>query len=373
MAKKRTVPSHNKIQPTAELLYLGCSKKGGIYQIVHKVNNRRYIGSTHRFEERWNTHLRELRKNKHYNKFLQNDFNKSGEGLFRFEILEVVEEGEKLKRQEREQVYLDKLFQETSDDANKRYNHQPKAVLTEPRQTKKCSYRSDWYWFLNPEGVEYVVENLSAFCNSEKLDRTYMNKVAGGKLSSYKGWTRLTTSTNNTVVSLKTGEEIKVDSVSEFSRVHQVDQSHLSKMLNGKRKSCGDWIVKNRVVVPRPHKGKVCWLVSPKGLKTKVNNLDLFARKNNLDVSCLRRVLDGQDNQHKGWLGVGMTHEQIKEKWNERYDKKAKTYQLINPQGQLVEIHNMTKFCRENNLVKSHMIAVSKGNLKSHKGWRNHE
>jgi len=48
----------------------------------------------------------------------------------------------------------------------------------------------------------------------------------------------------------------------------------------------------------------------------------------------------------------------------------AKTYQMIDPQGQSVTIHNMTKFCRENNLVKSHMIAVSKGNLKSHKDWR---
>jgi group I intron endonuclease len=48
----------------------------------------------------------------------------------------------------------------------------------------------------------------------------------------------------------------------------------------------------------------------------------------------------------------------------------AKTYQMIDPQGQLVTIRNMTKFCRENKLVKSHMIAVSKGKAKSHKGWK---
>lgn len=47
----------------------------------------------------------------------------------------------------------------------------------------------------------------------------------------------------------------------------------------------------------------------------------------------------------------------------------AKTYQMIDPQGHMVTIHNMSKFCRENSLVKSHMIAVSKGKLKSHKGW----
>jgi GIY-YIG catalytic domain len=369
MAKKRDKPSHNKVPLLAEFLYFGCSKKGGIYQIIHKINNRRYVGSAQRFEDRWNTHLRELRNNKHHNKFLQNDFNKSGEASFRFEIVEIVD-GDKTTRQKREQFYLDRLFEDTAKDSNTRYNHSPKAILTEPRTIKTRSYRTDWYWFLSPDGIEYVVENLSEFCGSYKLDRSYMNKVSSGSLISYKGWTKITESKNNAVVCLKTGREVLVSSVFEFSRLHQVDQSHLSKMLNGKRKSCGDWIVKNRVLVPRSHKGKVYWLVSPDGLKTKVNNLDLFAKDHNLDISCLRRVLDGKDNQHKGWLRFGMTHEQIKNKWNDRYNKMAKTYHMLNPEGQLVEIHNMTKFCRENNLTKQCMLRVIKGIDRIHKGWK---
>jgi group I intron endonuclease len=371
MAKKRDKPSHNKVPLLAELLYFGSSKKGGIYQIIHKINNRRYVGSTQRFEDRWNTHLRELRSNKHHNKFLQNDFNKSGEASFRFEIVEIVD-GDKTIRQEREQFYLDRLFEETVKDSNTRYNHSSKAIITEPRNPKTRSYRTDWYWFLSPDGIEYVVENLSEFCSQNKHHRPSMSLVSLGQLQSYKGWTRISISKNNNVVSMKTGEEVSISSVSEFSRTYHVDQSHLSKMLAGKRKSCGDWIVKNRILVPRSHKGKVYWLVSPDGLKTKVNNLDLFARTHNLDVSCLRRVLDGKDKQHKGWLRFGMTQEQLRNSWNKRYDQMAKTYNMLNPEGQLVEIHNMTKFCRENNLVKSHMIAVSKGKLKSHKGWTNY-
>ena len=52
--------------------------------------------------------------------------------------------------------------------------------------------------------------------------------------------------------------------------------------------------------------------------------------------------------------------------------KCAKTYQMLNPEGQLVEIHNMTKFCRENELTKQQMIAVAKGRELSHKGWTNY-
>lgn len=47
----------------------------------------------------------------------------------------------------------------------------------------------------------------------------------------------------------------------------------------------------------------------------------------------------------------------------------AKTYQMLSPTGEQTIIHNMSKFCRENNLVKGHMIAVSNGKAKSHKGW----
>lgn len=49
----------------------------------------------------------------------------------------------------------------------------------------------------------------------------------------------------------------------------------------------------------------------------------------------------------------------------------AKTYQVINPQGESVTIHNMTKFCRENGLTKQCMLRVCKGIDSSHKGWRN--
>lgn len=48
----------------------------------------------------------------------------------------------------------------------------------------------------------------------------------------------------------------------------------------------------------------------------------------------------------------------------------AKTYFMINPEGQSITIHNMTKFCRENNLTKQCMLRVCKGLDPAHKGWR---
>ena len=47
----------------------------------------------------------------------------------------------------------------------------------------------------------------------------------------------------------------------------------------------------------------------------------------------------------------------------------AKRYRFKNPKGEVVDIYNMKQFCKDNNLHPAHMCSVSKGRLKSHKGW----
>jgi hypothetical protein len=42
---------------------------------------------------------------------------------------------------------------------------------------------------------------------------------------------------------------------------------------------------------------------------------------------------------------------------------------ITNPQGVVINIVNLRKFCKENNLDQGNMVKVSKGQLKQHKGW----
>lgn len=53
---------------------------------------------------------------------------------------------------------------------------------------------------------------------------------------------------------------------------------------------------------------------------------------------------------------------------NNEYSK-AKKWIFISPHGKIVEIFNLSKFCRENKLCESSMNHVSKGKYKQHKGW----
>jgi len=66
--------------------------KSGIYSITNIINNKRYIGRAVFIKNRFATHKRQLKDNKHKNNYLQNAWNKYGEENLLFEILEECEE-----------------------------------------------------------------------------------------------------------------------------------------------------------------------------------------------------------------------------------------------------------------------------------------
>ena len=71
-----------------KLYIMTMNKISGIYTITNKVTGKLYIGESLDIYRRWHDeHIPQLRKNSHYNRELQNDFNKNGEENFSFEVL----------------------------------------------------------------------------------------------------------------------------------------------------------------------------------------------------------------------------------------------------------------------------------------------
>jgi group I intron endonuclease len=79
-------------------------KISGIYKILNKISGRFYIGSSADIKNRWVSHKKMLRKNRHDNQHLQNSWNKYGESNFDFLILNECSNPELLIT---EQKYLD--------------------------------------------------------------------------------------------------------------------------------------------------------------------------------------------------------------------------------------------------------------------------
>lgn len=87
--------------------------KGYIYQIINKIDGRRYIGQTINLEKRKQAHFNNLRKNKHPNILLQQAWNDWGEESFSFEYreVEIIDENtlnnEEIKEIKKYNSYLD--------------------------------------------------------------------------------------------------------------------------------------------------------------------------------------------------------------------------------------------------------------------------
>ena len=61
----------------------------GVYIIFHQTKSRAYVGKSKDIHVRWKKHRSDLRSGKHHSRFLQRDWDKSGEGAFLFAVLEV--------------------------------------------------------------------------------------------------------------------------------------------------------------------------------------------------------------------------------------------------------------------------------------------
>ena len=73
-------------------------KQPGIYKITNLTNNKCYIGSSFNLFNRLHNHKTNLRKNRHHNVYLQRAYNKYGEENFKFEIVEIINNFEKLSK-----------------------------------------------------------------------------------------------------------------------------------------------------------------------------------------------------------------------------------------------------------------------------------
>lgn len=87
----------------------------GIYQILNTTNGKRYIGQSINIESRLSHHKEMLINNQHFNKHLQNSFNKYGLENFIFEVLE---ECNKEELSTRERYYI-KLYNSMNEGYNK--------------------------------------------------------------------------------------------------------------------------------------------------------------------------------------------------------------------------------------------------------------
>lgn len=268
----------------------------GIYKIINTHTNRIYIGQAKEFKERWKKHRGSLLNNKHQNRFLQADFNKSREELghddfLEFHVLEVMENSTKEERNKREEEWIAKHWDKQNLCYNlTKYSCQPhyedkwkrlavnekirqkllgRAMPEEVKRKISESNKGKHFGSLTPETRKKLSLslkgkkpwNLGRKATSEEIERArtahFMHCASNPKwvqkqAESHRGHKhsnetkdRMRNSARKiaiTGVNQKTGEHVCFSSIKSASLALDIRNSNIHQVLKGLRKQVKGWV-----------------------------------------------------------------------------------------------------------------------------------
>jgi group I intron endonuclease len=254
--------------------------RNGIYSIKCLENGKSYVGSTHNLEKRWDQHKYKLKKNAHFNSYLQNSWNKYGEGRFAYSIVEETDDllgreeywiGElkshilengfnicKIPRASRlgcraSRETLTKMKNSLSGDKHPNWKrkfseqHIMNMSLSQKGLSKENSGKKKKFKVIDPNGKLVELFGLRKFCRNENLDFQSMWNVCIGKRLEYNGWKSVyevkKMILDKMVIARCGTNEYLFNSASEASRSQifdkKLNQQNISCCCNGKSKYCG--------------------------------------------------------------------------------------------------------------------------------------
>jgi group I intron endonuclease len=306
--------------------------KSGIYKITNKLNGRIYIGSSKLFKLRWKQHSKALRNNKHSNKFLQRDFNKCGEGVFVFEIVEGTDGKTKEERLLIEEVYINQYF----DSGKECYNFNTWAVAKEgpwsndPEETKRKISASAKKMWSDPEKAAAIRKSMKESLNDPEVSLSKQE----GLLKSWQGNQKRRNAAsermtermgNNTPETKKIIENFKLSQIkgrdtfrkiikedAEFRQTYIDIGTKKTENLNERYKNDAEYkammdqksienikAYNEKKIQNMPVKAP---LISPDGkVYSDIRSLTVFAKEHGLDSSSLYKLYSGKLNEVKGW------------------------------------------------------------------------
>lgn len=344
-----------------EFRYEGNSKKGGIYKIINIQNGRFYIGSAKEFKNRWSNHYSSLRRNRHHNKFLQNDFNKYGEKTFLFEIVEVMLNHTTEERRLREQAYIDQSL----NDLEKKdlcFNLAKNTVLKEGP------------WSSDPEATRIKMSEAS----KKRWNKPRYRDEISEKMK--KGWTqeareeaskRFSGEANHMYGKVISDETKKLlsDASKKMWKNEEIKQSILNGLSDRTKKQWEDEEVKEKMRTA---------IKNSKNTEAAREQQKNKATKQWEDEEIRTRMVQAlNSNEVKEKQSVASKKlwqsEQHRKKMSDvfaRIKRRVKTYILLSPENIETTIVNLKRFCEENNLSYNAMNSLANGRIKIYKGWK---
>lgn len=235
--------------------------KSGIYRITCSANQKVYVGSAVNLPRRMGDHLSRLKAGSHKNARLQNAWNKYGESLFSFDIVEYCDRDELLAR---EQFWIDKL-----DCCRSGFNISPCARSTLGVPRPKGVYR-------HTEESKLKISSGNKGKKKPKLAEANKARCLGVELTDgHKA---------------KLSESLKGRIFTDEHR-KKISQANKGRQMAHSRRVSKEYVAKKYVIT------------APNGDVYNVTGLPEFCKTHNLCRSVMAEVASGKIKQghHKGW------------------------------------------------------------------------
>jgi group I intron endonuclease len=359
-----------------EYKYEGNSLKSGIYKITNKLNGRIYIGSAKLFKVRWSQHSSSLRNQKHSNKFLQADFNKSGEEAFVFEVIEVTEGKAKEERLLIEEGYLKQYF----DSGNNCYNLCDRAISREgyssntPEKTKALMSAITKQRWQDPEIRAALSQKISESSKGKVKSDTHRNNISKGQKGKQLGpqtpehIAKRTEKLRGKLFSEEHKQKLSLakqgiyDGAANPFYGKQHTEASKKRMSGPRNKKTINSEVGVKSIRTKNKEVVKTNLISPKGvLYTEIIDLTEFCKEHHLILQHLLGVIHGKANHHRAW------------RLNKQALKPMPNVRLLSPDGTIYEhirIVGFTDFAKTHGLSVAGLRFLLSGQRKTHKGWR---
>lgn len=173
-------------------------KKLGIYSIINLINGKNYVGSSNDLDKRKNSHFNKLKRGKHENKKLQNSFNKYGEEVFYFQILEECERSELLYNENKWFLLLNPEFNilpiagsplgsKRTEETKLKISNSTKGIKKKPMSEEtKIKLSLSVKGFIHTDEAKRKISIASKRRIYSSVDKVVANKISE-TLKSYKG------------------------------------------------------------------------------------------------------------------------------------------------------------------------------------------
>lgn len=277
-----------------------------IYAILNLNNQLHYIGSAVNLKKRIRLHLSGWRNGNHHNRKLQNVFNKYGESVFRFDIIEVVLDPQDLLK--REQFWIDATLPyynhariAGSALGTKRTKEQIARMcvaqkLSKSRPEVREKLRISNIGIKKPPVTEANKEKMRALYKGIPLTKEHAKKISEA-LMGKPG--RSPSEETRKLLSNRNKGRVQSDEVKEKMR--------LIMLLRRGSTHTEESIQKMRVAKQK----YVYFITAPSGETYNTGDLKEFSKQHGLGYQTMCRIARGVFEQRNGWYVVRKNIEDV--------------------------------------------------------------